>query len=554
MQNKRRLFTAALLALMIVLAANAPLPAVLAQADDPTPPEQPLKLVFIHHSTGENWLADGYGNLGRELDRNNYFVSDTNYGWGPDAIGDRTDIPNWLEWFRGSRTPDIMQALFNESGQHASYTRTLGDPGGENQIIMFKSCFPNSALTGRPNDPAGTYEELSVSGAKYVYNQLLAFFSTRPDKLFIVITAPPLNDPQYADNARAFNRWLVNDWLAENNYTLGNVAVFDFYNILTGADAHHRYHSSKIEHTLGSRNTLYYPSGDDHPSQQGSQKATEEFIPLLNIFYNRWKANAPYQAPLAVEGAESGGSEPEAGAPSVSQVQPLTDLLIDDFEGGAPIGTDGWQAYRDEETTTSMRCQSDTGTAASGSRALMLDFDVVANSWATCALSYHNVQDWSSSEGLTFHLFASQPGLLFNVDIYAGSREAQETYLYTIESPPEGAAGWIPFSLRWSDFHRADWEENAGTSFTKPDEILGLAFGLATLQDAPNTGTLWIDDLSLIGLATTPAGEVPAQNGLTSEADDNAERPARRLLPCGTEMALPMAFICGAVWFRRKNP
>ena len=145
------------------------------QADNPDPPDRIVKLIFIHHSTGENWLADGYGNLGRTLAQNNYFVSDTNYGWGSDSIGDRTDIPNWTEWFASASTPTYMSALFNESGQNSEYTRTIPDPGGENQIIMFKSCFPNSELEGNPNDPPGTYEEMSVSGAKYVYNIILIF-------------------------------------------------------------------------------------------------------------------------------------------------------------------------------------------------------------------------------------------------------------------------------------------------------------------------------------------------------------------------------------------
>src|SRR3990170_956160 len=140
---------------------------------DPSSPTQTVKLIFIHHSTGENWLTDGYGDLGRTLGENNYFVSDTNYGWGPDSIGDRTDIPNWTEWFANENTPTYMDALFNESEQHASYTRTLTDPDGENEIIIFKSCFPNSALEGGPNDPPGSYEELSVSGVKYVYNSIL---------------------------------------------------------------------------------------------------------------------------------------------------------------------------------------------------------------------------------------------------------------------------------------------------------------------------------------------------------------------------------------------
>jgi len=38
--------------------------AAYAPALNPTPPSQPVKLIFIHHSTGENWLAGGNGNLG----------------------------------------------------------------------------------------------------------------------------------------------------------------------------------------------------------------------------------------------------------------------------------------------------------------------------------------------------------------------------------------------------------------------------------------------------------------------------------------------------------
>ena len=118
-------------------AASPPTPT--AENLDPSPPTQTVKLIFIHHSTGQNWLADDYGGLGQALSNNNYFVSDTNYGWGPDSIGDRTDIPNWPEWFASASTSTYMNALYNESGQNSSYTRTLTDPGGENQIVLFKS-------------------------------------------------------------------------------------------------------------------------------------------------------------------------------------------------------------------------------------------------------------------------------------------------------------------------------------------------------------------------------------------------------------------------------
>ena len=532
----------------LTLSAFAPAP----QGLDPEAPDEVVKLIFIHHSTGENWLTDGYGNLGRELGRSNYFVSDTNYGWGPDTIGDRTDIPNWMEWFRSAQTPAYMEALFNESGQHSGYTRTLADPGGENQIILFKSCFPNSALAGSPNDPPGTYEDLSVGGAKYTYNQLLTYFAARPDKLFVVITAPPLSDASQAKNARAFNQWLVNDWLQENNYTAGNVAVFDFYNVLTGANAHHRYRDGAIEHVVGNRDTLYYPSGDDHPSEKGSRKATEEFIPLLNIFYHSWKENAPLAPPAQSSAAEEEGAAPAEGQPAAAPpaAAQASAALIDDFEGGAPAGSNGWEAFRDEATPTTITCGPDAQKAAAGAQALALDFDVAPGAWATCALFFEQPQDWSSGEGLAFYLNAAQAGLVFDVDIYAGTRDAQETYLFTLEAPPASADGWVPISLSWSDFHRADWEEGAGSAFAKPEQIVGVAFGVNTYPDTPNTGKLWVDDLALLGQGAT--GAAPQSESAAPEQQAET-KPGRKLnLPCGSAFLLPVFLICAVMAATRR--
>lgn len=283
----------------------------------PNPPGSPVKLIFIHHSTGEAWLVDNYGELGLALKNNNYAVSDTNYGWGPDSIGDLTDIGHWYEWFRSPQSPTYMSALYafyNEPGTTA-YTRIEPDPGGENEIVLFKSCFPNSWLRGSISDPippiasnplknedAGS-EHHTISNAKGIYIDLLEYFVTMPHKLFVVITAPPLTDPTFAHNARAFNNWLVNDWL--NDYPLNNVKVFDFYNVLTSNGGnpnkndlgyptgnHHRIWEGTIQHQVGyNNNTLSYPvgDGDDHPSAAGSLKATGEFVDVLNVWYNEWK-------------------------------------------------------------------------------------------------------------------------------------------------------------------------------------------------------------------------------------------------------------------------
>jgi len=297
---------------------------------NPNPPTSPVKLIFIHHSCGENWLADDNGGLGIALRDNNYFVSDTNYGWGPDSIGDNTDIGHWWAWFCGPNSTTYLSALYSESNQYSSYSRLSTDPGGENQIVMFKSCYPNSHLGGNPGDPPTTGQNLlrgqdcwsehhTVANAKAIYNDLLAYFATRQDKLFVVITAPPEagnnTDATHAANARAFNNWLVNDWL--DSYTYNNVSVFDFYNILTsnGGDAntndagqetgnHHRWWNGTVQHIQTVNNDMAaYPTDewDSHPTPAGNKKATEEFFHLLNIYYHHWKGTGTFPCEVSVD-------------------------------------------------------------------------------------------------------------------------------------------------------------------------------------------------------------------------------------------------------------
>ena len=290
------------------------------RADNINPPDRKVRLIFIHHSTGEAWLDDYHGELGLALRDNGYFVSDTNYDWGPTsplgAIGSNTDIGHWWTWFRSVARNKYMNALFAESAQHSGYSRLDNNPGGPNEIIMFKSCFPNSALKGEEAEPippiasnqlrgqSSDSDFHTISNAKGIYIDILKYFQTKRDKLFIVITAPPLSDPTYAANARAFNNWLVSEWLKD--YPYKNVFVFDFYNVLTtnGGSAeindldretgnHHRWWNDAIQHVTNSDDddpdVLEYPSGDDHPSRAGDLKATGEFLKLLNIAYNRWR-------------------------------------------------------------------------------------------------------------------------------------------------------------------------------------------------------------------------------------------------------------------------
>lgn len=157
---------------------------------------------------------------------------------------------------------------------HYDYTNVISDSGGENEIIMFKSCYPNSEV--RP----------SIADEQVIYNELLDYFSQHIDKMFILVIPLPEIVIDSVTLTRQLANWLVNrqsGWLA--GYQHNNVYAFDYYNVLTHPDNHHWVVNNHEQHVIAnSSNELYYPGapGNDHPSTEGHQKATAEFLPLLN--------------------------------------------------------------------------------------------------------------------------------------------------------------------------------------------------------------------------------------------------------------------------------
>jgi hypothetical protein len=262
------------------------------------PPGQSFDLLFIHHSVGGEWLAQSGpdvgqncinvthtngGGLRHRLEQQGYIVHEASYG---SRIGERTDAFDWLPKFR-DQMPQIL-ACDRQDTPLASPRR--------NQIVLFKSCFPNSDFTGPgqpPGDPNGP--ELTLANAQASYRALLPEFQKYPGVLFVCITTPPLAPKIPADPlwkavarkvlgkpdrerkllsssalARQFANWLKaeNGWLRD--YPLHNVATFDYFDVLTGASG---------------SDLLKYPTGDgydSHPNADGHSRATEAFVPFLN--------------------------------------------------------------------------------------------------------------------------------------------------------------------------------------------------------------------------------------------------------------------------------
>lgn len=252
-----------------------------------------LRILFIHHSCGGQWLAPvgpdvgerciyetspNGGNLRSRLEEAGHEVHEASYG---SLIGDKTDIFDWPRTFSHH-----MEKVLTCDHQDQFY-----DDGRRNDVVMFKPCYPNNLFVANaPRADGSSGPALTVDNAKKAYRSLLVEFAKQPDTLFIAVTAPPLAPPSGLSlksivkqllgrpdvagsgvHARAFNNWLSDaesGWL--RSYDGKNVYVFDYYDVLTGN---------------GASNFSRYPTGlrrdDSHPSAKGNQKATEAFLPLL---------------------------------------------------------------------------------------------------------------------------------------------------------------------------------------------------------------------------------------------------------------------------------
>ncbi len=224
-----------------------------------------VNLMFIHHSVGENWLNAG---LNEMLNENNFHVADTYYGWR--EMGDRTDTSDWPDWFNDEVMPTVYKELGNMTGHN-----TIEPATSENTIIMFKSCYPNSDVGN------------SIEDEKQIYLSLLSYFAEHTDKMFVLITPPPMQRISHPEKTRELANWLVSEDGWRKDYDGNNLFVFDFYNVLTAEDNHHMLVDGEEAHIVNDgSNTLYYDSaGDDHPNDEGSLKAAKEFVPLLIYWY-----------------------------------------------------------------------------------------------------------------------------------------------------------------------------------------------------------------------------------------------------------------------------
>lgn len=156
------------------------------------------RVFFVHHSTGEIYWNGTSGKGGME-------AALTKHGYTGQA-----------PWWDGNTDPQDFYSLFNDANSWTTF--------GDADIIIFKSCFPASAISS----------DALLAQYKDYYNSLYGFYESHPDILFVPLSTPPLpetmTNADEAARAVAFDQWLTTDYLT--NYSGNNLAPFQLHHLL----------------------------------------------------------------------------------------------------------------------------------------------------------------------------------------------------------------------------------------------------------------------------------------------------------------------------------
>jgi len=223
------------------------------------PPTTLTNLFFLHHSTGDGLIVEGdmrsviasynssHGTQFEFWDHG--YNSDGLRNAQEDFTGTNYNIP-------GDNTdPDGLYNLWTST--ETEYVNARSQILGNHEVIAFKSCFPASDIP----------DAATLAQYQAWYLGMRDFFDTRTDRLFIVMSTPPLHrlatEATTAANARAFA-----DWLCSDAYLSGhpNVRCFNLFDYLAKQND-----GSATANMLRYEYEESHSDSDSHPNMFGNQ-------------------------------------------------------------------------------------------------------------------------------------------------------------------------------------------------------------------------------------------------------------------------------------------
>jgi hypothetical protein len=220
-------------------------------------------VIFLHHSTGRALIAEGdvrplFTELGYQF---------WDHGYNHEGLvrpdGTPTGSSYRIPGNRGQGNTDVdgLAALFSQPVSEPprnAFSRLL-----QHEVIVIKSCFPNSAIQS---------DDMQEQFRTW-YLLLRSAMDQHPEHVFVIVTSPPLHPlATNADEARRARA--VADWLKSNAYLDGhpNVFVFDFFDLLANPSAN----------TLRPEYQLDPDQGDSHPNLLANRTIGPLFVTFVD--------------------------------------------------------------------------------------------------------------------------------------------------------------------------------------------------------------------------------------------------------------------------------
>lgn len=232
------------------------------------------KVIFLHHSTGwavynEGHMADWINNYNTEH-VTSYELTERSY---PDAPYPWDNYPYdyWNLW--------INNACDNSNPGIACMDKLCADYN----VIIFKHCYPGSAITDDPANPSASSPVKSIANYKLQYRALRTLMDGYPENKFIVWTLAPLHrlatNSAAAAKARQFTDWVKNDWLTEDGQSHPNIYIFDFWGYTAESNptpAQGKVNCLKYEYEYMHENT-----DDSHPNTLANETVGPLFAQFI---------------------------------------------------------------------------------------------------------------------------------------------------------------------------------------------------------------------------------------------------------------------------------
>ena len=196
------------------------------------------RILFLHHSTGwAVWLGNTSEASSESPDDSavKYWIADYNKTNDTEYQIDEAPFPTTSQGYPWANYP---YDYYNIWVKHAGDVPYRGEPTlemltSEYDVIVWKHCFPVSAILPDTGKPDVDSEEKRLENYKVQYAALKEKMHSFPDTRFIVWTgaAPTLGftSPMKAMRTREFFDWVKSEWDEPGD----NIYLWDFYQLET---------------------------------------------------------------------------------------------------------------------------------------------------------------------------------------------------------------------------------------------------------------------------------------------------------------------------------